>query len=78
MALESLEVFGLIVGCMVLPHPPKHFETTLAQATQRTGVLVTRGAFGLVVGLGTAASLAAFIDPQVHRVTQDGRAIQGS
>ena len=56
---------------MVLPHPPKHLEPPLAQATQCTGMVMAPGAFSLVIGLGPAASFAAFIDPQVNRMAQE-------
>ena len=70
-SLEGSEVFGLIIGSMVLPHPPEHFEPAFAHAAQSTGVVMALVPFGLVIRLGPVAGFAAFVGPQMDRMAQE-------
>ena len=56
MLLNGFEVFGFIIGGMVLPHPPEHLQPALAQAAQGAGMVMAFVTFGLIIGLGTDLS----------------------
>lgn len=59
-------MFGFIIDDTVTPQSRQELQPPPAQATQRIGVRVALVAFGLIIDVGPATLLAAFVHPQVH------------